>query len=42
MTYEFDSDLLVIEKVRSFEDNAKRPFTNFFAHSIMNADDVGR
>ena len=39
-TYEFDSDLLVIEEVCAFENDAKGALANLFAHAIMYANDV--
>lgn len=39
-TYELDCHLLVVEEVRPFEDNAKRPLSNLFPNPVVHTDDV--
>jgi hypothetical protein len=40
--YKFDSDLLVVQKICSLENNPKRTLSDFLADSIMDTDDIGR
>lgn len=40
-TYKFDSHLLVIQEIRSLEDDTKRPFTNLLSHSVVDTHYVG-
>ena len=39
--YKFDGDLLVVQKIGSLEDDAKRALANLLADAIVHADDVG-
>lgn len=39
-TYEFDRNLLVVEKVGALENDTKGSFTNFLAHSVVNSHHV--
>ena len=39
---ELDGDLLLIEQVGAFEDNAKGALSDLLADAIVNANDVGR
>lgn len=41
-TYEFDGNLLVIQKIRSLEEHAERAFTNLLADPVVNPNHVGR
>lgn len=41
-THEFDSDLLVVEEVRSLEDDAKRAFSNLLSDAVVYTDDIRR
>lgn len=40
-THEFDSDLLVVEKVGPFKDHTERALSDLLANSIVNTDDIG-
>jgi hypothetical protein len=41
-TYKLDGDLLAVEKVHSFKDDAKRAFSNLLPYSIVHPHDVRR
>lgn len=41
-TYEFDGNLLVVQKVGTLEDNTKGALANLFAHSVVHAHNVRR
>lgn len=40
-TYEFDSNLLVVQKIRPLKDDTKGPFTNLFPDSVVDTHYVG-
>ena len=39
---ELDGDLLLVEQIGAFEDNAKGALSDLLADAIVNANDVGR
>jgi hypothetical protein len=39
-TDEFDGDLLIVQQVGSFENNAERTLSNLLADSVVDADDI--
>lgn len=41
-THEFDSNLLIVEQVRAFENHTKRTLSNLLSYPVVYADDVGR
>lgn len=40
MTYKLDGDLLVVEEVCAFEDDAKGAFTDLLPDPIMHTDNI--
>ena len=42
MTDEFNGDLLIVEEIGSFEDNAERALTNLLTDTVVHAHNVGR
>jgi len=41
-TYKLDGDLRVIQKVRSFEDNAETTLSDLLSDAIVHTDNIGR
>ena len=41
-THEFDGNLLVVEQVRPFKDDAERSLSDLLPHPIVHPDNVGR
>ena len=41
LTDKFDGDLLIIEQIGAFEDDAKGPLSDLLADAIVNANDIG-
>ena len=39
-TYEFDGNLLVVQKIRSFENDTKRTLSDLLADSVVDTDDI--
>ena len=39
-TYKFDGDLLIVQQIRTFENNAKRTLSNFFPDPIVDTDNI--
>lgn len=42
MTDEFDGDLLIVEEIGSFEDNAERALANLLTNTVVHTHNVGR
>lgn len=42
LTYEFDSDLLVVQEVGALEDDTKGSLANFLAHTVVNTHHIRR
>ncbi len=42
VTDEFDGDLLIVEEICPFEDNAERALTNLLTDTVVHAHNVGR
>lgn len=41
-SYEFDSDLLIVEQIGPFENDAKRALSDLLADAIVDTHDIGR
>ena len=41
-THKFDSNLLIVQEVRSFEDNTKGSLSDFLSHSVVDTHYVRR
>lgn len=39
-TYEFDSDLLIVQEICAFENDTKRSLSDLLSNPVMNTDDV--
>jgi hypothetical protein len=40
-TYKFDGNLLVVQKIGSFENDAERALSNLLSNAVVDADHIG-